>query len=81
MSGQKTNNQASFDELHAFSEKKFIEIYLKEKGYTLEHLRHMAPEQARQLMKEASIYASNKLAEIEMRAKFVTTLHDAYSKE
>ena len=81
MSEQKLSNQERFDEFHTSPEKTFIKDYLKEKGYTLADLKHLEPAQARQLMKEASIYASNKLAEIELRAHFVHKIHEAYSRE
>jgi len=54
---------------------------LKGKGYALEDLKKLPEEVARQLMKEASIYASSKLAEVEIKARFVKDLHDAYANE
>jgi hypothetical protein len=78
-----TNNKnkiiVSSDEIHAFMEKTLIEAYLKGKGYTLEDLKALPEAEARQLKTEASTYASNKLAEVELRAHFVHELHDAYT--
>ncbi|MBN1450543.1 MAG: hypothetical protein JW963_05960 [Anaerolineales bacterium] len=81
MSERKMSDQARFEEFNTSPEKNFIEDYLEEKGYTLADLKHLDPAQARQLMKEACVYASNKLAEIELRADFVHRLHDAYGRE
>lgn len=50
-------------------EKKYIEEYLLGKGYQLKDLKELPREQARQLMKEACTYASNKLAEVESRSR------------
>ena len=50
-------------------ERSYIVEYLKGKGYTPEDLEKMPKEEAYQLRKEASMYASNKLAEQEARAR------------
>lgn len=47
-----------------------IKRYLKDKGYRLEDLSKLPPEEARQLMKEACMHASLKLAEIDAKARF-----------
>ena len=57
-------------------ERMYIEAYLHGKGYTMQSLQRMSEEAARQLMIEASAYASAKLAEVETRARFVQELHD-----
>jgi len=75
------NNQPAMEDIHAFLEKTLIETYLKGKGYTLEELEGLPKAEAKQLMKEASTYASGKLAELEDRAHFMQELHDAYSRE
>ncbi|MEA3441482.1 MAG: hypothetical protein U9R58_14500 [Chloroflexota bacterium] len=51
-------------------EKLLIEAFLQEKGYTREDLNRMPIEEASALMREACMYASLKLAEIESRARF-----------
>jgi hypothetical protein len=82
MTKNKNNhNKVSTDEIHAFLEKTLLEAYLKGKGYTRENLKNLPPADARQLMKEASTYASNKLAEVELKAHFVKELHNAYNEE
>ena len=73
--------QPETEDIHALLEKTLIEAYLKGKGYTLDDLQDLPEEEARQLKKEASTYASSKLAEVELRAHFVQELHNAQSSE
>jgi hypothetical protein len=56
-------------------ERMYIREYLHGKGYQIHDLRKLPREKARQLMSEACIYASGKLAEIESRAKFRDEIH------
>jgi hypothetical protein len=51
-------------------ERQLVENYLKDKGYSLDSLHQLPPEKAKELMKEACLYASLKLAELESKAKF-----------
>ena len=82
MSTEKNNNSKPLmEDMHAALEKSLIEAYLKGKGYTLTSLKKLPEEKAKQLMKEASVFASGKLAELEERAHFVEELHDAYVGE
>jgi len=81
MSTNKINNQKILDDIHPFLEKILIETYLKGKGYTQEELKSLPEEEAKQLMKEASTYASGKLAEMEVKAHLMQVLHDAYISE
>lgn len=78
MSAKKNNNQPLMEDIHAFLEKTLIEAYLKGKGYTLEDLKGLSRAEVKQLMKEASTFASCKLAELEDRAHLMQELHDAY---
>lgn len=64
------------EDRNALVEKKLIEEYLREKGYTLETLKKLPEEQVEQLMKEASQYASLKMEEVQARAHFVNELHE-----
>jgi hypothetical protein len=57
-------------------ENALIEEYLLEQGYSLEKLKKLPERVVKQLMKEASRYASLKLEEIEARARFVKEIHD-----
>lgn len=75
------NNLIITEDMHAALEKSLIEAYLKGKGFTLADLKKLPEETAKQLMKDASVYASGKLAELEERAHFVEELHDAYTGE
>lgn len=59
----------------ALLERAFIEIYLKNKGTSLQGLKKLPRLKARRLRIEASIYASGRLAEIEARAALVTEMH------
>lgn len=68
---------ASEEEIHALLERSLIEEYLKSKGYTRKSLKQLPDDEAQQIMKEASTYASGKLSEIEIRARFTEDLHDA----
>ncbi len=52
-----------------------IEAYLAGQNVTLEDLKNLPPEEAQRLMKEASSYASMKLAEVEFKAKFRRDIH------
>ena len=52
-------------------ERHFISEYLKGKGHTWESLHNLPEEEAKHLLAEASLYASNKLAELETRAALV----------
>ena len=71
--------QPETEDIHAFLEKTLIETYLKGKGHTLDELQDLPEMESRQLMKEASTYASSKLAEVELRAHFVKELHGPQS--
>jgi hypothetical protein len=81
MSTNKNDDQNIFDDIHPFLENMLIETYLKGKGYTLKELRGLPEEDIHRLMKEASTYASGKLAEVEVKAHLMQVLHDAYIGE
>jgi hypothetical protein len=63
------------EEIKATLEKQYIEEYLQSKGYRREDLRGLPEQEARQLMIEASVYASLKLAYIESKAHFRRKIH------
>lgn len=75
------NNQPLMEDMHALLEKTLIETYLKGKGFSLDQLKSLPDAEAKQLMKDASIYASGKLAELEERAQFVHDLHETHPGE
>ena len=74
---KKTSPNEAVEEIHALLEKCLIDGYLKKKGYTRESLKNLPEDVAKQLMKEASIYASGKLSEIEIKARLVKDIQDA----
>jgi hypothetical protein len=78
MSTDKNNNLKTSNSIHPFLERLLIETYLKGKGYTMDALKGMPEEVAKQLMKEACTYASGKLTEVEVKARLMQALHDAY---
>jgi len=75
------NNKESTEHIHAYLEETLIESYLKDKGYDLKKLKDLPEAEVKQLMAEASTYASNKLAEVELRAHFVEELHEAHLED
>jgi hypothetical protein len=56
-------------------ERKYIEEYLQSQGSSLESLGNLPKDEQQHLMREASKYASLKLAEVESRAKFRDDIH------
>ena len=81
MSTNENNSQKIFSDIQPFLEKVLIETYLEGKGFTMTKLKTMPEEEVKQLMKEASTYASGKLAEVEVKAHLMQELHDAYMNE
>ena len=74
MSKPRPETQAVEDP-HAQLEHAFIEASLRERGHSLKDLSKLPEAVARQLMTEASTYASARLAEVEARAHFVHEAH------
>lgn len=69
---------------HATLEAKYIGEYLRRKGYSLEGLAKLSEEKAKKLLTEASLFASLKLAELEMGAVFVgktSTIGNAFQQQ
>jgi hypothetical protein len=56
-------------------ERAYLEQYLQGLGFSLASLANLPPEQATQLMKAASLYASMQLAEVETRSHLVEDMH------
>ena len=75
------NNQQILDDIHPFLEEMLIETYLEGKGYKMEDLKNLPEKEVKQLMKEASTFASGKLTEVEVKARLMKVLHDAYINE
>jgi hypothetical protein len=55
-------------------ERTLIEAYAAGAGYDIESLRTRTDEQARELLKNASLYASERLAEVEARSHYLHSL-------
>lgn len=70
-----TPGEFVIEEPQAALERKYIEEYLYRKGYTLQSLQELPEEEAKQLMTEASIYASTRLAEVETKKHLLHELH------
>jgi hypothetical protein len=59
----------------AWLERALIAEYLRDQGYEPEDLHGLPEETVKQLMREASLHASTKLAEVQSRARFVDEVH------
>ena len=68
-------NQPDAEGPQSALERKYIEEYLKNQGASLENLGKLPKDEQQHLMREASKYASLKLAEVESRAKFRDDIH------
>jgi hypothetical protein len=58
-------------------EQAYIAEYLEQRGLTVESVHQLAEPEAHAVMRDASIYASAKLTEVESRARYVHDIHDA----
>ncbi len=56
-------------------ERSVIEEFLRSRGHDFTTLSQLPEEQANALLKEASLYASGKLTEVESRAHYIGELH------
>ncbi len=56
-------------------ERKFIDEFLRARGYDPGSLDLLPGDERRDLLQEASIFAAGKLAEFESRAHFVREIH------
>jgi hypothetical protein len=71
------NETAAEPQYETGLEQKFIIEFLQERGLTLQDLKTLTPDEARKIRVEASRYATARLAELEARARFISTIHDA----
>lgn len=78
MEALKSLAESSLQMAEAALERMYIEEYLRGKGLSLKAIHTLPEKQAKALLKEASIYASCRLAEIEQRARFVHELHGQF---
>ena len=56
-------------------ERAYLEQYLHGLGHSLESLKQLPEEQAHQLMRAASLYASAKLSQVEATSHLVAEMH------
>jgi hypothetical protein len=59
-------------------ERAFITEFLERHGHDMASLHDIAEPEAIQLLREASIYASAKLGEVEARAHYIHDIHDVH---
>ena len=76
MNTERSNPVATLDP-HARLEREFITAYVADHLPPRRSLRSLSPPARRQLLVEASRYASAKLAELETRAHLVEAVHGA----
>lgn len=67
--------QPSLEEASAKLELAFIDEYLRQRGHDPDALRRRTDDVARELLKQASMYASARLTEMESRAHYVEDIH------
>lgn len=60
---------------HAELEQSLIAEFLRGRGHTIASVRELPPDQADALLKEACLYASGRLSEMESRAHYVEDMH------
>jgi hypothetical protein len=58
-------------------ERAFIAEFLGRRGHTLATIHDLPETEATALMKEASVYASARLSEVDARSHYVHDIHDA----
>lgn len=59
----------------AYLERAYLEEYLRGLGYTLEQVRVLPSAMAHDLMRDASLFASMRLTEVESRSSLIEELH------
>ena len=69
------NPEASVGDPLSELERAFMAEFLQDRGHTLERVRMLPPAEAHALLRQASIYASCRLTEVESRAHFVDDMH------
>ena len=69
------------DDRHAQLERAFIAEYLLRYNRTPESIRDLPPDEAAALLKDASLYASGRLCEVESRAHLIAELHQGHEPQ
>jgi hypothetical protein len=57
-------------------ERALIDEFVRRRGYDPAHLAGLAEEERENLLKDASVYASGRLTEVESRSHFIHEIHD-----
>ncbi len=57
-------------------ERALIDEFVRGRGYDPAHLAGLPEEERETLLKEASVYASGRLTEVESRSHFIHEIHD-----
>jgi len=70
------SDQPAIDTPLSQLERSLIEAFVRGRGYAPDDLTALAEADRHALLKEASVYASSKLSEVESRARFVHEIHD-----
>lgn len=60
-------------------ERALIDEFVRARGYDPLKLKEVPDEERRALLKEASLYASGRLSEVEARSHFLDEIHDGVS--
>lgn len=63
---------------HAQLERALIDEYLTSRGHTRSSIDRLPEAQAASLLKQACLYASGRLTEVESRAHYVHDVHDGH---
>lgn len=66
------------DDRHAQLERAFIAEYLLRHQRTSESIKELPPAEAAALLKDAALYASGRLCEVESRAHLIAELHHGH---
>lgn len=61
---------------HGELEQSLIHQFVRARGYDPDRLQELPPDLRETLLKEASVYASSKLSEVEARSHFLHEIHD-----
>jgi len=57
-------------------ERTLIEEYIRQHGHDPDKLSDLSPDERERLLRDASIYASGRLVEVEARSHFLHEIHD-----
>ncbi|PDW02088.1 hypothetical protein [Candidatus Viridilinea mediisalina] len=71
----RTPNDTTARVAQAYLEWAYLEEYLKGVGHSVEDLQTMPAERAKELMRDASLFASMRMSEVEARSHLMEELH------